>query len=380
MDGAADFGVEEEAMQAYFREGERRALALDNRGPIRFTSTGELHPDIVDSYMRTGFYIFEGALRPDELAELKAEAMELIDRLPTERGSPVDRKGRPALDVGRDWEVINWSRPLGDPMGGTALANGRAPVKMIEPEPAAGLPAEVPYMIMSPLQFSDAALRTYGHPGLLRIAEAINGEDFAPYNEVFIIKKPGEGASFAWHQDGTTHWQSPDWTPTTHGFNFMVQLFDCTPANAVWYVPGTHKRRVDIPARVAEVGSNRLPDAVPMICKAGDVTISNRQVLHGSFPNTSQDWRVTMNMGFFPRKSVVGVVSNVMAGGPQHYDETRVRKRSEMIGYGVDARRQRFPEETPFRYAPHAAAGEVFAWNEAARAKIDKYQQLDMYI
>ena len=57
-----DYGPEEAAMQAYLREGEKRAFALGNRGPIRFTATGELHPDIVEAYWRCGFYVFEGVL------------------------------------------------------------------------------------------------------------------------------------------------------------------------------------------------------------------------------------------------------------------------------------------------------------------------------
>ena len=47
MDGsrgtsAVDYGPEEAAMQAYLRDGERRAAGLGNRGPIRFTPAGEL--------------------------------------------------------------------------------------------------------------------------------------------------------------------------------------------------------------------------------------------------------------------------------------------------------------------------------------------------
>jgi len=54
MDGsrtsAVDYGSEEAAMQAYLRKGETRAAGLGNGGPIRFTSAGELHPDIVEAY------------------------------------------------------------------------------------------------------------------------------------------------------------------------------------------------------------------------------------------------------------------------------------------------------------------------------------------
>ena len=55
-----DYGPEEAAMQAYLRDGERRAVALGNRGPIRFTPAGELHPEIVEAYWRCGFYVLRG--------------------------------------------------------------------------------------------------------------------------------------------------------------------------------------------------------------------------------------------------------------------------------------------------------------------------------
>ena len=53
------------------------------------------------------------------------------------------------------------------------------------------------------LQFSDAALRMYAHPDLLRVAEAFNGPDFSPFNEVIWIKHPRLGGSVA-HARGTS--------------------------------------------------------------------------------------------------------------------------------------------------------------------------------
>ena len=377
----ADFGAEEEAMQAYFREGEAKAFALGNRGPIRVTADGKLDPAIIEAYRRTGFYVFEGAIGAQELDELKADLHNMMDRFPTSRGAPLDHKGRPALGADLAKPVVMWSKPLGDPLGGTAIANGRHPVKMIEPKPTADLPEEIAFLVMGSLQFSDAALRLYGHPGLLAVAAAINGEDFVPFSEATIIKKPGEGSSFAWHQDGTTHWDSPDWGPLTHGFNFMAQLYGCTAANGLWYIPGSHAAgKLDIKSMVEAAGSNRLPGAVPLICQPGDVAMSNRQLVHGSFPNTSQDWRVTINLGFHPRRSVVGVEARGIDGELAIYDNERVRKRSEMIGYAIDARRQHFPDETPHIYRPQAENGESYHWGEAARAKIKDYNLLDILI
>jgi hypothetical protein len=378
---AADYGPEEEAMRAYLHEGEQRAFALGNRGPIRFTADGKLRPEILDAYWRCGFYVFEGVLRPEELADIEADLFDILDRLPAERGSPVDGKGRPALGVGCTAPTLFWSKPLGDPFGGTNLARGRHPVKMFEPKPASDAPKEVVYLILGSLQFSEAALRVYGHPQLLAVAAAVNGEDFVPFNEALFIKEPGLGASVAWHRDGVTHWDSADWDEGSHGFNFMAQLYGCTPANGVWVVPGSHKlRKVDIKAMVAEAGNDRLPGAVPIVCKPGDVAITNRQAVHGSFANTSPDWRVTVNFGFHRRRSVLGFKGGGVHNAPAVYDADRIRQRARVIGYAIDARRRRFPDEAPFVYGPHADAGETYTWDAEAKAGIKDYNLLDLSI
>ena len=378
---AANFGEQEAAMQAYFKDGEQRAALLGNRGPIRLTAEGKLSPDILEAYLRTGFYVFEGVLRPEELCELETDFRAVMAQLPSAPESPVTAAGGPALGAHLAKGIVRWAKPLGDPLGGTSKVGGRHPVKMYEPTPDAALPALVPYLVLGPLQFSDAALRIYGHPGLLAIAAAVNGDDFAPFNEVFIVKKPGEGSAFAWHQDGTTHWDHPEWTPIIHGFNFMVQLYGCTAANGLWYIPGSHKwGKADIRALIEKAGGNRLPDAVPLVCNPGDVAICNRQTVHASFPNTSADWRVTLNMGFHRRASVVGVEARGVDGTMQTYDEERVRRRSEVLGFAIDARKQRFPDERRFCYLPHVEAGATFHWSEGSRAHIRDYQIGDMLI
>jgi len=376
-----DYGPEEAAMQAYLRAGERRAAALGNRGPIRFTPSGALHPEIVEAYGRCGFYVFEGVLRPEELADIERDLHDILSRLPVEKGAAVDRKGRPALSVDCQAPNLHWARPLSDPWGGTSAANGRHEVKMYEPRSADGLPREVVFLILGSLQFSDAALRVYGHPGLLGVAAAINGPDFTPFNEAIWIKEPGKGASVAWHQDGTTHWQSAAWDENIHGFNFMAQLYGCTAANGVWVVPGSHKQgKIDIRKLVAEAGSERLTDAVPILCAPGDVAMTNRQALHGSFANTSPDWRVTVNFGFHRRSSVLGVKAGGIHNAVATYDAERIAKRARLIGYAIDARRRRFPDEVPFTYRPHAEEGLSYRRDDAARAEVRDYNLLDLSI
>ena len=140
-----------------------------------------------------------------------------------------------------------WSKPLGDPLGGTELANGRHQVKLFEPEASESAPEYAPFILLGSLQFSESCLRVYGHPQLLRVAESINGADFAPFNESLFIKDPGVGAAVSWHQDGNTHWESENFDEGIHGFNFMAQVYGSTAVNGVWVKPGSHKvGKIDI--------------------------------------------------------------------------------------------------------------------------------------
>ena len=369
----------EMTLAEYFADGERRALALDNRGPVRFVGDGALHPDIAEAYWQYGFYVFEGVFGAEELADIESGLAQFRRRLPTERNSGVDVDGNQAIGIGLQSRTVQWGKTLSDPLGGTKASHGRHPVKMHEPEPAADTPDEVVYVVLGSLQFCDAALRAYGHPDLLGVAAALNGDDFTPFNEAIFLKDPGVGPSVAWHRDGVTHWESPDWDQGSHGFNFMGQVFGCTPANGVWVLPGTHKQRhVDIAAHVADAGSDRLPDAVPLVCAPGDVAIVNRQAIHGSFANTSESPRVTLNMGFHRRSSVIGAMSSGIHGGVAPIDEQRIAQRSKMIGWAIDARRQRYSDETAFSYKP--LAGQQLMWDDAARAEVVDYNFLDLSI
>jgi hypothetical protein len=276
---------------------------------------------------------------------------------------------------------LSWVRPLSDPLGGTKFANGRHPAKMFEPVAPAEAPDYVVQLILGSLQFSDACLRVYGHPDLLAVAAAVNGADFTPFNEAVWIKQARLGGSVAWHQDGWTHWESDALDEGTHGFNFMAQLYGCNAANGLWVVPGSHRvGKADIKAMVEAAGSDRLPQAVPMICAAGDVAICNRQAIHGSFANTSDAVRVTINFGFHRRASVLGVESGGVHNPVAVYDDARISERSRVIQYAIDARLQRFPEETPYCYAPLAEQADALRWTPAAKASLKDYNLLDLGI
>ena len=290
------------AMAGYIRDGEGRAMALGNRGPIKLDGDGNLDAAILEAYWRTGFYVLEGVINGAELAELRADVARVLAGAPVSSDADCDKGGKQA--IGHDFALApyGWARPLSDPLGGTAKNKGRHPVKMLDPAVPEGAPEWTIERLRGNLQLMDSCLHLYGHPGLLAVVEAVLGPNFVPYNEVVFIKEPGLGPSVAWHQDGITHWDAADWDHGAHGFNFMAQLHPSTAGNGVWVLPGSHKLgKMDIRQLVADSGSERIEGAVPLLCGAGDVFICNRQLVHGSFANSSLDRRITLNAGFFPR-------------------------------------------------------------------------------
>ena len=378
---AARYGEQAEAMREYLLAGQAAALALDNRGPIEFDASGKLAQHIAEAYAKYGFYIFTQVLSETECLDIETDIIELKETFPISPDSGVDEFGRPALGVDSNTPHLVWSKPLGDPLGGTQLANGRHQVKMFEPEATADTPLASPFILLGSLRFSDACLRTYAHPELLRVAEAINGPDFAPFNEALFIKEPGIGAAVSWHQDGVTHWDSPDFDENIHGFNFMAQLYGSTAVNGVWVLPGSHKLgKIDIAGLVSESKSERIEGAVPLVCDRGDVVICNRQALHGSFPNSGFEPRLTVNFGFHKRSSVLGVKGGGIHSDAQVFDDEIIARRSKVLGYAIAARKERYSDEVAYTYQPFETAGLTFEWNDAARHDMHDYNRDDLSI
>ena len=140
----------------------------------------------------------------------------------------------------------------------------------------------------------------------------------------------------------------------------------------MWVLPGSHKLgKLDIVQMVADNnGSDRLPGAVPMVCDPGDIVISNRQLLHASFPNDSPHKRVTFNFGFHRRSSVLNARRKGQDDPDLVYDEELVIQRSRMIALAIDARAQRYPDEPRYVYKPLAGQEDSNRWSEATRESI----------
>ena len=369
-------------MNEYILEGLDNSKLLDNRSQVIYDENGNLSKDIINKYNKYGFYVFENIVKIDELNVLKEEVDKVIDGAPISPGSKLDKKGEPALFRDLRKEPYIYAKPLSDPLGGTKLNKGRHPSKMKAPKPKKNSPEFTVKMLHGNLHLMKSALRLYGHPDLLKIASNILGDDFVPYNEVSFIKEPGLGPSIAWHRDGTTHWESEDWDLNAHGFNFMIQLYPSTPANCVWVIPGSHKEKyIDIPKLIQKSGTDQIKNAVPMTCNAGDVFMMNRQILHGSFANTSKERRVTINEGFFPRKRVRNITVTHLDGRVETFDDKRINERSKMIAYGINARSNFYRNEKKFNYKHLSEKIKIIDFSKNSWSfDLKDYNILDMYL
>ena len=358
-------------MAAYGQEGLRRAREIGNRGPVRFDADGRPASRHPGGVLEARLLHLRGRRRAGRKSRSCAATPPRCWRgRRSARAPKVDAHGRDRRSASMPpRELYTLIKPLSDPQGGTG--DLRRPASEQDGRADAGwrrARGTSSCACAAMCQYMPAGLRVYGHPQLLAIAAAINGDDFVPFNDVIFVKQPGLGGSVAWHQDGVTHWDNPEWDEGIHGFNYQVQLYPTTAGNALWVVPGTHKQgRVDIKRLVAENGgSEQLPGAIPLICAAGDVTIVNRQTLHGSFANTSPDLRISITFGFHRRTSVLGAKTALsMKVEGVCYDEQRIAERAAVIAVAIDARRQRYPDEQPFRYQPFAGREDEFRLNDA---------------
>jgi len=62
------------------------------------------------------------------------------------------------------------------------------------------------------------------------------------------------------------------------------------------------------------------------------------------------------------------------------YDEALIDERSKPLGYAIDARKQRFPEEVAYQYRPFIDSGKTFHWNDSVKAELKDYNLRDLSI
>ena len=142
------------------------------------------------------------------------------------------------------------------------------------------------------------------HPKILDYVESILGPDFYLWGTQFFSKEPGDGKTTPWHQDAFYWPLSPHKAVTV-----WLAFADSDEGNgAMMVVPGSHRagklkyrkttRDSDVLDMVLEHGEFRESDAVPLILKAGQISLHDDNIIHGSAPNLSERLRCGLTMRY----------------------------------------------------------------------------------
>ena len=87
-----------------------------------------------------------------------------------------------------------------------------------------------------------------------------------------------------------------------------------------------------------------------------------------------------MNFGFHRRSSVLDVTGAGIHNEVMIYDAELIERRSRVIGYAIDARSKRYPEEEAYQYQPFSASGKSYTWTAEAKAGLKDYNLEDLSI
>lgn len=147
--------------------------------------------------------------------------------------------------------------------------------------------------------------------GILDRVEQLIGPDIALWNMSFFAKPAGNGKRTPWHQDGE-YWPIRPLATCTA----WLAVDDSTPENGcLRVIRGSHRARALKAHHTVAAGDVTLTqeldarefdeaDAIDIVLKAGQFSLHDVYLLHGSEANTSPRPRRGMTMRFMPTTSV----------------------------------------------------------------------------
>ena len=170
---------------------------------------------------------------------------------------------------------------------------------------------------------------------ILDMTSQLIGSDIALWNTSFFAKPAGSGKRTPWHQDGE-YWPIRPLATCTA----WLALDDSTRENGcLRVIKGSHAARAlrahntvdgDDVTLNQELDAAEFDeaDAVDIVLKAGQISLHDVYLLHGSEPNTSPRPRRGMTMRFMPTTSV--------------FDRTLAREKAQRLGIVDHSVRQVF--------------------------------------
>lgn len=141
------------------------------------------------------------------------------------------------------------------------------------------------------------------HPQILKYVEGILGPNFYMWGTEFFGKEPHSPSRVAWHQDAYYWALSPH-----HSVTVWLAFTDVDDANgAMRVIPATHNkglikhRKIDdnsVLTLELEEGTFNESDAKTLVLKAGELSLHDDNIVHGSPPNTSDRWRIGLTIRY----------------------------------------------------------------------------------
>ena len=193
------------------------------------------------------------------------------------------------------------------------------------------MPADVPISVVNMWHKANRWLYDLARiPTILDYVEDLIGPDFFQWGGGFIVKYPGEGNFVPWHQDSQYWPLSPRKTVTA-----SVAFYDGTRDNGAMRVLRGSHRSGQIPHHDVsgkeymlgqEIDADQIDEsrAVAIELKAGEISLHDEALAHGSGPNRGDAPRAVLTMRFSPTevKADLGVwptFESSMARGVDRY-------------------------------------------------------------
>jgi ectoine hydroxylase-related dioxygenase (phytanoyl-CoA dioxygenase family) len=148
----------------------------------------------------------------------------------------------------------------------------------------------------------------------LDLVEQFIGPDIALFGAHYIAKKPFNGKPVGWHQDGS-YWPLE---PMDVVSVWLAGTRSKKDNACMRVIPGTQNKRLLDPSEMMGVDTEEYvldlaihPDeideskAVGIELNAGDLSIHNPFIIHGSNANVSNQWRVELTLRYIPTSTYV---------------------------------------------------------------------------
>ena len=149
---------------------------------------------------------------------------------------------------------------------------------------------------------------------ILDVIESIIGPDIALFGAHYIAKKPHDGKPVGWHQDGS-YWP----LEPMEVVSVWLAGTDSTTENACMRViPGTQNKKMVKPSEMINLDTEEYvldlaidpkqiddTEAVDIELNAGDISIHNPFIIHGSNANVSDQWRIGLTLRYIPTSTYV---------------------------------------------------------------------------